>query len=576
MRDDELREILTQGIDAIPEPEGSPTGRLDAVRGRLERRRRRRRRLVVTSAAAALVLVLGAVVGAVLLGADDLTQELRVTDGRDQQQEPTTEEQEAGTGDDPESSEAGSQALRELSDLPEPVTELPAPPLSERWKSSVAWTGEELIVWGGSFESFNMGLDGEDEAFIDGAAYSPATGEWRPIPAAPLAKEEPVSMAASASAWTPSGLVVASGRQAALWQPEDEQWIEIDAADGDLIDLTAIAEGVASLRAWQRLDLETGSWVDLPEAPYDFDRWASTWTGDELIVVGGPGHPWAQARAMAYDPVGDEWRTLADPPSELTSEALGAAWDGERVVVVNYDMGAVAYDPAADEWAELPPVPARFGESGTNVVASGGRVVAFMGTAAAILGEGDQWVPVPYAAGGAATGVPRPAAGAVGLGGSAVPPVVFVAGIESSEVEGDRGPAVVALDLVQLAEGPAVQVGVAQFVLPEGFAWRELSLRGQDEIIGGPVARIEGRAGMCEVSSTYFGMLTMGPDHNIEGPTEVTIESVDGRQTDWQRDAAGETLQAAGTTSDLVRISCDESADAEALARGTVLPDHGP
>lgn len=572
MRDDELREILTQGIDAIPEPEGSPTGRLDAVRGRLERRRRRRRRLVVTSAAAALVLVLGAAVGAMLLGADDLTQELRVTDGGDRQQDPTTGEREPGTGDDPDWSDAGSPALRALGDLPEAVTELPAPPLSPRWKVSTAWTGEELIVWGGSFESFSMGLgDGDDEIFLDGAAYSPATGEWRPIPAAPLRQEEPVGIAPSASVWTPSGLVVASGRQVALWQPEDGQWLEIDAADGDLIDLTAIAEDVVSLHAWQRLDSETGSWVDLPEAPYNFDRWASTWTGDELIVVGGPGHPWAQARAMAYDPAGDEWRTLADPPSELKSEALGAAWDGERVVVVNYDMVAAAYDSAADEWAELPAVPARFSESGTNVVASGGRVVAFMGGGVAILAEDDQWVLVPYA-----TPVAPGLTGTVGLGESAVPAVVFVAGLESSDVEGERRPSVVALDLVLLAEGPAVQVGVAQLVLPEGFSWRESNLRGQDEIIGGPVARIDGRAGICEVSSTYFGMLSMGPDHNLEEPTEVMIESVDGRQTDWQRDAAGETLQAAGTTSDLVRISCDDPADAEALARGAVLPDHGP
>jgi hypothetical protein len=56
--------------------------------------------------------------------------------------------------------------------------ELPAPPLSVRFGSSVVWTGSELLIAGGS------ALADEAELY-DGAILDPATGTWQPLPELP-------------------------------------------------------------------------------------------------------------------------------------------------------------------------------------------------------------------------------------------------------------------------------------------------------------------------------------------------------------------------------------------------------
>lgn len=64
----------------------------------------------------------------------------------------------AGVAFDPRSGE-----LRPVLDAPIPV----------RWNPSAVWTGEEVIVWGG-------------EGRVDGAAYDPVTNSWRRIANAPI------------------------------------------------------------------------------------------------------------------------------------------------------------------------------------------------------------------------------------------------------------------------------------------------------------------------------------------------------------------------------------------------------
>jgi hypothetical protein len=58
---------------------------------------------------------------------------------------------------------------------------LPAPPLSARMETVVAWTGHELVVVGGYPASRQVGAPD----YVDGATYDPATGQWTPLPDAP-------------------------------------------------------------------------------------------------------------------------------------------------------------------------------------------------------------------------------------------------------------------------------------------------------------------------------------------------------------------------------------------------------
>jgi hypothetical protein len=75
---------------------------------------------------------------------------------------------------------------------------LPAAPLSARSEPGAAWTGRELVVWGG-FASFEGSLG-------DGAAYDPEAGGWRAL--APTVLRPRVGHVA---AWDGSALVVWGG-----------------------------------------------------------------------------------------------------------------------------------------------------------------------------------------------------------------------------------------------------------------------------------------------------------------------------------------------------------------------------
>jgi hypothetical protein len=86
-------------------------------------------------------------------------------------------------------------------------------------------TGEEVLVWGGSA--------GGSMAFGDGAAYDPATGTWRTLPAAPLSARAPV-----ATVWTGTEMIVwgstrrdkPGARDGAAFDPRANRWRTIAAA----------------------------------------------------------------------------------------------------------------------------------------------------------------------------------------------------------------------------------------------------------------------------------------------------------------------------------------------------------
>ncbi len=91
-----------------------------------------------------------------------------------------------------------------------------------RWKHVAAWTGSEMLVWGGQLS---------DEASLvlgDGARYDPTTDSWTPMSSegAPSPRREALSV------WTGSELVVWGGRGAgysaltdgAIYDPVLDRW----------------------------------------------------------------------------------------------------------------------------------------------------------------------------------------------------------------------------------------------------------------------------------------------------------------------------------------------------------------
>lgn len=510
---------------------------VSAVRARMRQRRNHRRRTAAVATAAAILIAAG-IIAIVDQDSDDESLDVvsppTVEDAGPSTTEPTTASSTTG-----------------------PETTLPTnpggPPLGLRSDVAMTWTGSEIVVWGGDVEAFNMGVSGTDRSFADGAAYDPATGAWRAMSPSPL----PATADTPIATMTDLGVVIVRGTTTALWDPASDTWRLLDDAPtpappegggaAQVSDLTADGGRVISYSANALLDLDAGAWSALPDPPATLARPTTAWTGEELIVIGGPGNPFTSAVAIAYDPGDGSWRTLPEPPADLHAEALSAAWDGSRVVVVNYDMTAVAYDPVSDSWSRLPAVPARFSEWSPQTFAGGGLTATLLAQTIAVLGEDDRWEPFPY-------GV-LPLGRTISLDGSTR--VATWATDTATETN-----TLTVLDLASFTTMPRRQVGAGSIEVEPGDEVTDATYDDIDGLVQTVKLTVATKSGGgCSVASTYLG--AVGPA--IDQPVREELPRQDGSTT-WYHDEQGTTWETEATESDLFSIICDDPADARRLA----------
>jgi hypothetical protein len=188
---------------------------------------------------------------------------------------------------------------------------------------AAAWTGHELVVWGG------QAGDGTRQASGDGAAYDPGADRWEGLPPSPV-----TARFGTSAVWT--------GREVLFWGGQ---------AEPD----TTFADGAA-------YDPATRRWRRLPAAPIGARTGhQAVWTGREMIVWGGYARCCPidsvihDPAAAAYDPATDRWRRIADVPAPWSGDDGSAVTvaDGDRPLIWRRSRLA-AYDPAADRWAEIP------------------------------------------------------------------------------------------------------------------------------------------------------------------------------------------------------------------------------
>lgn len=526
--DRSLRDTLREATSLVETLEADPVA---AVQRRVASRRARRRRATVAAAAAFTLLAAGIVL-AIDRNTGNETVDLF---------SPSTTAAQTGSTAAPTSSPPTS-APPETTLAPPPD----GPPLALRADVALAWTGAEVVVWGGDIEAANMGLSGPDRTFAEGAAFNPATRAWRPMAAGPL----PAGTGTPVATLADAGVVVARDTATAIWDPGTDTWRAVDDAPSPVTDLVADRGQVLSLSANAVLDVEAGTWRALPEPPIRLERPTTAWTGGELIVIGGPNTPFTSAAAMALDPNENRWRTLPAPPGALHAEALSAAWDGQRVVVVNYDMTAGTYDPVAGMWELLPAVPARFSEWSPLTIAGGGRTVTFMAQAIAVLSDSDRWEALPYGS--------LPPGQIVRLGGP-----VADGGPRGAIWGTNTETATNVLTFLDpdtlLSTTQRRQVGAGSIELAPGETLRDARFEVQGgslvETVKVTVATAEGDA--CTISSTYLG--SVGPA--IDQPAREELPSDNGPRA-WFHDTASVVWETEASTSDLFRITCDNPVDA--------------
>lgn len=243
---------------------------------------------------------------------------------------------------------------------------LPAAPLSPRGSPAAAWTGQELVVWGG---------EGRQGLLADGARYDPNTDRWRQLAIAPLSPR-----AAAAAVWTGTELLVVGGRDnaggltdGAAYDPTRDAWRPIAPLPdvlssayemhglwtGDALVVWAPSPGAGLGSGPVRYDPAADTWADLPAPePGNAAFTSMAWTGSELLgfwTSFSSGRPVLHALA----PGAAAWEERAEPPGRITGYSAPLVAAGQLLVALTHEptVASSLYDPAADRWATLPAPP---------------------------------------------------------------------------------------------------------------------------------------------------------------------------------------------------------------------------
>jgi hypothetical protein len=282
-----------------------------------------------------------------------------------------------------------------------PGTTMPQPPaptlaqlLSGKWRAlaaapspigtlaAVAWTGKELVVWGGYKRNFGNGVPSSD-----GEVYDPRTGVWTKLPPAPL---KPA--AGAAAVWTGSEVIIVGGGsqtsvydQAAAFDPATDTWQELAAPpvaareqmSGFWTGTSAIFLGgnKADHHSYDdgaSYSPTSDSWTYIPgprlPASHPLDWPTYVQTGNQLIDFSAWLHSFklpngggsnSGVDTFVYDSRHRTWRLLAHRASDGSPPPapIEGVWTGETVVLQGfpYNCGGCRGPNAADYTEQFHP-----------------------------------------------------------------------------------------------------------------------------------------------------------------------------------------------------------------------------
>jgi hypothetical protein len=240
-----------------------------------------------------------------------------------------------------------------------------ASPLEPRAAVRGAWTGRELVVWGG------MGRSG---FLADGAAYDPERRAWRPLPPSPLSPR-----GSPALVWTGTELFVAGGYDnteglpdGARYDPAADRWAPLPdvplrpmpwglSLTGGLTDAGPVVWTSESDMLQSTLAARfTGSaWEPLPpmprtpndERPAQMVTVVTSLSGVTHAVVGDWGPRGLRSSLLRL--VGEGWEDLGRPPWSPVGDWTAAVVGDDLYLVDSGGAGAV-FDGRTGTWLALP------------------------------------------------------------------------------------------------------------------------------------------------------------------------------------------------------------------------------
>ncbi|HEX6076373.1 MAG TPA: hypothetical protein VFZ32_14060 [Micromonosporaceae bacterium] len=271
-------------------------------------------------------------------------------------------------------------------------------PLSPRENAVGVWTGEEVLLFGGSdarpCPPNASCLPPKEPPLADGAAYRPATGQWRKLPKAPVGFDfaEHALIGRTLYVWVTELRGQPRGSAAFMaYQIEQDRWQELplppDHARGGY-NIVSAAGRIIFYRGNdergdhpdQVYDPRLRSWSELPADPLSPSSGRTmVWTGDRLVLFDHEltsdvsGDRPDLARAAVLDLASGAWRRLPDsellgtwPWVPVGGRLVNPTLGGEDGGKVNgwgrsYPYGGIL-DLGTGRWSALPNPPAEDAE----------------------------------------------------------------------------------------------------------------------------------------------------------------------------------------------------------------------
>lgn len=216
-----------------------------------------------------------------------------------------------------------------------PWTRLPDPPLTPRHDALAVWTGEEVVVVGGSTTSpcpsnaLCVGREGP----VDGAAYDPVAESWRPIADAPAAVTASSAVVLDGEIYLLEPSAGGDDDQMLRYDPEADAWTVLPGpthtqgrrllAWGDR--LVAVVESAPTppTAVHELWDPATGAWTPLPADPMPTEWYRFGFSvGTDLYVSTIDTLARFDGSAWALVPVGDDGATCDDLTGTDSSSSL--------------------------------------------------------------------------------------------------------------------------------------------------------------------------------------------------------------------------------------------------------------
>jgi hypothetical protein len=254
-------------------------------------------------------------------------------------------------------------------------------PVGREGPTSV-WTGEEMIVWGGYWQA---GLQLHHES--SGGRYSPSSDSWLPASTQPNAPE---NFANSTAAWTGTEMIVWGGEgwegsfhgsnTGARYTPSSDSWASTSTAvncPNERFGHSAVWTGTAlivwggsdpsnSFSTGGRYDPVTDTWLatstgaNCPTGRYDH---TAVWTGTEMVIWGGrwfDEYDHYENSGGCYAPATNSWMaTSTGLGCPIGRSSPTGIWTGTEMIVwggywydtsYHYEKTGGRFNPSSNSW----------------------------------------------------------------------------------------------------------------------------------------------------------------------------------------------------------------------------------